>query len=99
MAEYQLTATDVVIRAEDGAFIPNDPANRDREEYEQWLVDGGVPDPYVPPPAVPPEAQPEATLLYDHENRLLVLEGKPPITLTDFVAKAAGPSGKPARKK
>jgi hypothetical protein len=54
MADYQLTATDVVIRTADQAFIPNDPANRDRAEYEQWLADGGVPDPYVPPPAAKP---------------------------------------------
>jgi hypothetical protein len=45
MADYQLTATDVVIRTVDQASIPNDPANRDRMEYEQWLADGGVPDP------------------------------------------------------
>lgn len=56
MAEYQLTATDIVVRHLDGAFIPNDPLNEDRVAYEQWLADGGVPDPYVAPPAPPPDA-------------------------------------------
>jgi hypothetical protein len=48
MAEYQLTAGDIVIRTADMASIPNDPANRDWIEYQDWLADGGVPDP-VPP--------------------------------------------------
>lgn len=52
MSEYQLTATDAVIRTKDQASIPNDPANRDWVEYQAWLMDGGVPDPYIPPPKV-----------------------------------------------
>jgi hypothetical protein len=85
MAEYQLTATDSVLRTADGANIPNDPGNRDRAEYEQWLADGGVPDPYVPPPAPTPAPTPENAVLFDHENRLRAIEGQPPLTLTEFV--------------
>jgi hypothetical protein len=87
MAEYQLTATEIVTRVADNASIPNDPANRDRVEYNQWLADGGIPDPYVPPPPAPPSAAPETTVLYDHENRLRALEGLPVWTLADFLAK------------
>lgn len=53
MADYQLTATDTIIRTADHAFIPDDPANRDRQTYDKWLTDGGVPDP------VPPKIDPE----------------------------------------
>jgi hypothetical protein len=52
MADYQLTATDAVIRTADGACIPADPANRDWIEYQDWLAAGGVPDPYVKPPKI-----------------------------------------------
>ena len=98
MAEYQLTAGDSIIRTEDGACIPPDPANRDYAEYLQWVEDGGVPDPWVEPP--PPEPMPttEQQILFDHENRVLALEGKPPITAEDFIAKATrtpAPTSKP----
>jgi hypothetical protein len=95
MAEYQLTATDAVIRTEDGACIPADPANRDYAEYLQWVEDGGVPDPYQEPP--PPEQQPtqEQTLLFEHENRILALEGQPPLTQEDFVSSLASKTSKP----
>jgi hypothetical protein len=55
MSEYQLTATESVIRTADGAYIPADPANRDWQEYQTWLAAGGVPDPYVPPPEPQPD--------------------------------------------
>jgi hypothetical protein len=84
MAEYQLSDTESVLRTADGAWIPNDPANSDRAEYEQWLADGGVPDPYVPPEPAPPEPTPEQRILLDHENRILAQEGKPPLTIGEF---------------
>lgn len=54
MADYALTDSDIVIRTADGAFIPPDPGNRDRREYDEWLAAGGVPDPYIAPPAPVP---------------------------------------------
>ena len=90
MADYQLTATAMVVRVADQAHIPNDATNRDWIGYQQWLADGGVPDPYVPPEPVPPAPAPETTVLYDHENRLRSLEGQPPLTLGEFIAKTSG---------
>jgi hypothetical protein len=60
MAEYQLTYVgDVayadpnipagVLRTTDGWWIPEDPENPDWQAYQQWLADGGVPDPYTQP--------------------------------------------------
>ena len=87
MAEYQLTALDepcVVIRTEDSASIPPDPANRDYAEYLQWVEDGGVPDPYVPPEPVETEPTVEQEVMFDHENRLRALEGQPPLEFNEF---------------
>jgi len=54
-ADYRLLAgSDAVVRVADGAFIPDDPRNRDRAEYEVWLAAGGVPDPFVTSPAPAP---------------------------------------------
>jgi len=41
---YQLTGTGVVIRLNDGAFIPDDPGNADRKFYENWLTAGYTPE-------------------------------------------------------
>ena len=54
MADYRLTDSEIVVRTADGAFIPDDPRNRDRIEYEAWLADGNEPDPYEPPVVVEP---------------------------------------------
>ena len=92
MADYQLTATDAtVIRTEDGACIPNDPANRDWVAYQEWLAVPNTPDPYVEPPPVPPTATGEQQLLYDHENRIRAQEGAPPLSLQDFLNKMHKP--------
>jgi hypothetical protein len=34
-----------IIRLEDGACIPFDPANTDYQAYLKWVEDGGVPTP------------------------------------------------------
>ena len=90
MADYQLTASEepcAVIREIDGACIPPDPANRDYAEYQQWVMDGNVPDPYVPPPVIEPVPTPEQQILFDHENRIRTFEGEPPLSLDEFTKK------------
>ena len=87
MAEYQLTATEMILRTADHAWIPPDPANRDYASYLQWAEGGGVPDPYVEPEAPDPAPTVEQEVAFDHENRILALEGKPPITVQDFLTK------------
>ena len=57
MAEYQLVVTlpgmtQTVQRMSDGAFVPFDPANRDYQEYLQWIEAGNTPDP-APEPMAP----------------------------------------------
>lgn len=92
MADYQLTATDSsVIRTEDGACIPNDPANRDYQDYQVWLEAGNEPDPYVPPPVPEPQPTNEQLVLFDHENRIRGFEGREPISTEDFTNMLTAP--------
>ena len=51
---YQLTTSTSIIRLSDGAFIPNDPGNRDYREYLDWLEAGNTPEPAPAPPPPPP---------------------------------------------
>lgn len=47
---YQLTSNpNIIQRLNDGAFIPNDPANADWRTYQAWVAAGNVAEP-VPAP-------------------------------------------------
>lgn len=70
-AEYQQlydamtgTISGTVLRRIDSAYIPDDPANRDRQDYEAWLEEGNTPDPPDPVPDVGPGA-PDANARLD----------------------------------
>jgi hypothetical protein len=53
---YTLTNTpNVIVRDEDGAFIPFDEANIDYVEYLAWLDEGNEPTLYTSPPVLPEE--------------------------------------------
>lgn len=48
--DYQLTNYETIKRLSDNAFIPQDPANTDYQEYLKWLEEGNEP---LPPDPIP----------------------------------------------
>jgi hypothetical protein len=54
--------SETVLRRADNAHIPNDPANRDRAEFDAWLAEGNTPDPAEQPEPVPPVPDPNVRL-------------------------------------
>jgi hypothetical protein len=58
MAEYRQlidpmtgeVSDQTILRTADNAYIPTDPANKDYQEYLEWLEKGNEPDP--PPPGI-----------------------------------------------
>lgn len=66
MADYQFTDWGV-LRLSDGAFIPDAGDNRDWQQYQAWLADGGVPDPA-------PETQPDPGAIAIAEARASGME-------------------------
>jgi len=70
----------MILRDEDGAFIPFDPANVDYQEYLTWLDEGNEPAPPPGDPTPPMEEPPPPDIVevnaqvQDIDARLTALE-------------------------
>ena len=64
----------LIVRDEDGAFIPMDPDNVDCQDYLAWLDGGNAPKAAAPPPTLLPEIAPVEDRVADLETRVDALE-------------------------
>jgi hypothetical protein len=64
----------IIVRDEDGAFIPMDPDNVDCQDYLTWLDAGNVPRAAMPPATTLPETAPVEDRVADLETRVDALE-------------------------
>ena len=72
---YQLSQDNTIFRIEDGAWIPQDPANIDYQEYLAWVAEGNEPlppDPIPEPEPLTPQQKLEAAGLTVEELRELL---------------------------
>lgn len=74
---YQLTHYETIKRLSDNAFIPQDPANTDYQQYLLWLEEGNeplLPDPIPEPePLTPQQKLEQAGLTIEELKELLGL--------------------------
>lgn len=54
---YKLTQTTSILRIADNAYIPDDSANRDYQDYLKWIAEGNTPEPADPLPTPAPVTQ------------------------------------------
>jgi hypothetical protein len=64
----------IIVRDEDGAFIPMDPDNVDCQDYLAWLDEGNAPKAAAPPATLLPETAPVEDRVADLETRVDALE-------------------------
>ena len=64
----------LIVRDEDGAFIPMDPDNIDCQDYLAWLDEGNEPKSATPPATTLPEVVPVEDRVADLETRVDALE-------------------------
>jgi hypothetical protein len=68
---YRLTTTATIVRIEDNAFIPADPANTDYAAYLAWVDEGNTPDPAPQEELEAPVRRQRDALLVASDNRAL----------------------------